>query len=99
MVLKTTLVAAALPLLAAARHTSGPSAATTPATVCDPSAHDPTLLAQQEAAIADFIHIFYEQKDPQAAFDKYIPGSVLFPFTATGTRTRSRAHVLVVEHE
>ncbi|KAF6759396.1 hypothetical protein DFP72DRAFT_885074 [Ephemerocybe angulata] len=42
--------------------------------VCNPNAPLKGLQDAQQAAIEDYGHIILDLKDPQAAFDKYIPG-------------------------
>ncbi|KAF6759382.1 hypothetical protein DFP72DRAFT_884996 [Ephemerocybe angulata] len=45
--------------------------------VCDYNAPKRGLLRKREAAIADYARIILEQRDVQAAFDKYIPGEYI----------------------
>lgn len=47
-----------------------------PFKVCDPEAKGPFLRQRQQAALEDFAQLFLIDKNPKAAFDKYIPGWV-----------------------
>ncbi|KAJ2929915.1 hypothetical protein H1R20_g1463, partial [Candolleomyces eurysporus] len=48
-----------------------------PFKVCDPTAKGPFLRQRQEAALKDFAKLFLIDKNPKAAFDKYIPGEYI----------------------
>ncbi|KAF5329885.1 hypothetical protein D9611_013392 [Ephemerocybe angulata] len=46
-------------------------------TVCDPNASGTGLHRQRQAAIADYANLILNDKDPQTAFDRYVPGEYI----------------------
>ncbi|EAU82487.2 hypothetical protein CC1G_08238 [Coprinopsis cinerea okayama7 len=48
-----------------------------PPTVCNPNASGPHLQAQQQAAMEDFTDILFNQRDVQAAYDRWVPGQYI----------------------
>ncbi|KAF6743323.1 hypothetical protein DFP72DRAFT_828109 [Ephemerocybe angulata] len=59
--------------------------------VCDPSASGPSLSTQQSTAFKDYIHIFFEERDVQKAFDRYIPGEYINHISTAASQGREAA--------
>jgi len=45
-----------------------------PPKVCNNKERGPDLEAKQQAALADFAHLYVDLQDVQTAFDRWVPG-------------------------